>query len=248
MANEPMPPTRLTVTAKEARSSGSPVYFSGKPCAHGHVCERFSSNRNCIKCASFRSAAWEAANPDKRAATNVAWASATPERKVAAGAAWRASNSERKAATTAAWRASNSERVKATTAAWKADNPERVKATRRVCCARIRATQRGNLDHRMSGAISKCLSGIGGKAGKSWADLVGYSVDQLRAHIERQFTKGMSWKNRRKWHIDHILPLSSFAFTSPDDAEFKSAWALSNLRPLWSEKNIAKAAKREFLL
>ena len=38
--------------------------------------------------------------------------------------------------------------------------------------------------------------------------LLGYSMHQLKAHIERQFTKGMGWDawSRSGIHIDHILP------------------------------------------
>jgi 5-methylcytosine-specific restriction endonuclease McrA len=50
------------------------------------------------------------------------------------------------------------------------------------------------------------------------------------------------------WHIDHIIPISSFSFSSPEDPEFKAAWALTNLRPLWAAQNISKGAKREVLL
>lgn len=90
------------------------------------------------------------------------------------------------------------------------------------------------------------------KAGRSWQVLVGYTLEQLRRHLERQFTQGMNWENRGlgsgKWHIDHILPVSSFEFETPEDAEFKACWALSNLRPLWSIDNIRKSARRTHLL
>ena len=109
-----------------------------------------------------------------------------------------------------------------------------------------RATAMGSLNNRMSCRIRGYLSG--NKAGRGWESLVGYSVEHLRCHIERQFMRGMSWENMGQWHIDHIIPLASFSFASPDDIEFKAAWALTNLRPLWAGKNIAKGAKREFLL
>jgi hypothetical protein len=87
-----------------------------------------------------------------------------------------------------------------------------------------------------------------GKQGKSWKDLVGFPVADLKRHLERQFVPGMSWENRSLWHIDHIVPLASFTFTSADDPEFSAAWALSNLRPLWKSENLAKNDQRLFLL
>ena len=86
------------------------------------------------------------------------------------------------------------------------------------------------------------------KGGRPWEALVGYTVHQLRTHLERQFRDGMSWGNRSLWHIDHIIPLSSFRFSSVDDPEFKAAWAMTNLRPLWAADNIRKHGKRQTLL
>ena len=38
--------------------------------------------------------------------------------------------------------------------------------------------------------------------------------------------------------IDHIVPIKSFCFNSPDDKEFKKCWALSNLRPMWATNRV----------
>lgn len=51
-----------------------------------------------------------------------------------------------------------------------------------------------------------------------------------------------------EWHVDHIVPLSSFDFATPDDPGFKAAWALTNLRPLWGLENMRKHAQRTHLI
>src|SRR3546814_9626669 len=66
--------------------------------------------------------------------------------------------------------------------------------------------------------------------------------------LERQFLPGMSWDNRGEWHIDHIRPLCAFEFTSPDDPQFREAWALTNLRPLWARDNLRKGGRLDLLL
>lgn len=86
------------------------------------------------------------------------------------------------------------------------------------------------------------------KAGRSWRSFVPYSLDELMAHIERQFLPGMTWANHGAWHIDHIRPLCSFEFERPEDPAFQEAWALANLRPLWAEDNIRKNGRRLHLL
>lgn len=104
-----------------------------------------------------------------------------------------------------------------------------------------------NLNHRMRHGISQSL-GKGIKNGRSWRSLVGYTANELYRHLERQFLRGMTWEKRGEWHIDHIIPLSSFKFTSPDDPEFRAAWALTNLRPLWAKDNLLKNNQRLTLL
>ena len=88
----------------------------------------------------------------------------------------------------------------------------------------------------------------GTKARRKTVDLLGYSTAELKAHIERQFLPGMGWHNTDEWHLDHIVPLSSFAITGPDDPELRVAWGLPNLRPLWAKDNLRKSDKREYLV
>lgn len=87
-----------------------------------------------------------------------------------------------------------------------------------------------------------------GKGGRAWSRLAGYSVDQLFDHLERQFLTGMSWANMGDWHIDHRQPLASFKFETAEDPEFKAAWALTNLQPLWNVDNWSKGGKRLLLI
>lgn len=72
--------------------------------------------------------------------------------------------------------------------------------------------------------------------------LLGYSVQQLRTHLERQFTKGMTWDKFKNGeiHIDHIIPKKSFNLSCRE--EWKVCWSLPNLRPLWARQNISKGA------
>ena len=61
-------------------------------------------------------------------------------------------------------------------------------------------------------------------------DMLGYSAVQLKHHIENLFTTGMTWENHGEWHIDHIVPVSSFLANTPVSV----VCALSNLQPLWA--------------
>ena len=74
------------------------------------------------------------------------------------------------------------------------------------------------------------------KEGKT-IDLLGYSVLELKLHLESLFTEGMSWGNYGDWHIDHIKPVSKF----DPDTPMNIVNALSNLQPLWGSDNIRKS-------
>lgn len=45
--------SHLPKSRKEAKASGSPHYFTGKPCKRGHVTKRFTSGLQCSKCSAI---------------------------------------------------------------------------------------------------------------------------------------------------------------------------------------------------
>lgn len=71
----------------------------------------------------------------------------------------------------------------------------------------------------------------------------GFTVGELKQHIERLFVEGMSWDRYAlgEIHIDHIIPKAAFNMT--DDEQWSECWRLDNLQPLWAKENICKAAK-----
>lgn len=100
---------------------------------------------------------------------------------------------------------------------------------------------RDRLNCNISGGISRSLKGS--KNGHHWEDCVGYTLEKLIKHLERQFKEGMDWNNYGDWHIDHKVPISAFNFTNIEHIDFKRCWALSNLQPLWASDNNRKRDK-----
>ena len=100
---------------------------------------------------------------------------------------------------------------------------------------KISSAMSGRIRHALKTAFIK-------KNGKHWENLVGYTKEELKVHLERLFQSGMTWDNHsiKGWHIDHIKPVSSFNLTSYDCEDFKKCWALSNLQPLWAKDNMHK--------
>lgn len=101
------------------------------------------------------------------------------------------------------------------------------------------------LNSNISTAVYASLKG--NKKGAHWEDLVGYTVEDLKKHLESLFQPGMTWENwgkgEGKWHIDHIIPMSLFNISSVKSKGFKMCWALENLRPMWGTENIRKGNK-----
>jgi hypothetical protein len=80
---------------------------------------------------------------------------------------------------------------------------------------------------------------------KSWrkttlfSKYIGCTLEELKLHLEKQFQPEMTWDNYGKWHIDHIIPLSSATTVE----ELYKLCHYSNLQPLWAEDNLRKHAK-----
>ncbi len=70
-------------------------------------------------------------------------------------------------------------------------------------------------------------------------EIIGCSPEELKIHLEKQFTEGMSWDNIGKWHIDHIFPLSS----GKTEEDIIKLCHYTNLQPLWAIDNIKKGNK-----
>jgi hypothetical protein len=98
------------------------------------------------------------------------------------------------------------------------------------------------------------------KSGESCVKYFGYSIKDLKRHLEKQFEPWMNWNNHGlyvkskwddnnpstwKWQIDHIIPHSDFMYDSMDHSDFKKCWALDNLRPLSAKANVLKGNRKE---
>lgn len=94
---------------------------------------------------------------------------------------------------------------------------------------------------RLRRRINFAMASANARKSASLVDVSGCTVMELVTHIERQFLEGMSWANRRQWHIDHIIPCSAFDLTDP--AQQRVAFHYTNLRPVWSSENQRKHAK-----
>lgn len=97
------------------------------------------------------------------------------------------------------------------------------------------------LKNRLLSSMHQVLSGE--KKRIRFIDLLGCSIEDFRKYMEMQFTKDMTWNNWGQfgWHVDHIIPVSSFNFTKEEDQ--RKCFHYTNLQPLWWKDNILKSNK-----
>jgi hypothetical protein len=175
------------------------------------------------------------------------------EREIQQTLKWRSENIELVNEKAKIWKNKHPEKVKKAISKYKGKYPDRVteshkkwisnnrnkrRAITRRAAAKLRSTVHGKLTHRMSNLVR--LSIKRNKNGYHWEGLVGYTLDDLKAHLEKMFLDKMSWDNMGEWHIDHKTPVSFFNFKTAEDVDFKKCWALENLQPMWAIDNLRK--------
>ena len=83
------------------------------------------------------------------------------------------------------------------------------------------------------------------KNNSTWQALP-YTPEDLRCHLESQFTKDMNWDNHGTyWHIDHIIPQAALPYDSMEHPNFLKCWSLDNLQPLPAKDNVTKGSLYE---
>jgi hypothetical protein len=158
--------------------------------------------------------------------------------------AWYAKNRDAIAAAQKKKLLENGDEIRAKRRAYDAKNKDRFKVRVRSYknkrfaekfysdpCFRLLHNMRNRLGHAMAG---KAKSG-------GTVKLLGCSAPFLRDYIESRFLPGMTWENRRMWHVDHIRPCASFDLTDP--AQQIACFHYTNLQPLWATDNIKKNDK-----
>jgi len=169
------------------------------------------------------------------------WHNRNPEKRKEACRKWREAHKDYIKESRGKW--SKTEKCKEGKKRWRIENPEKnLAAINRAATVRL-STLKGRLNCRMASAIRTTLK-QGTKKNRHWESLVDFTIDQLKSHLEKQFTQEMSWDNYGTyWHIDHRTPVAVFNFNRPEDIDFRICWSIRNLQPLEAKANIRKGAK-----
>ncbi|CAG8819363.1 35023_t:CDS:2, partial [Racocetra persica] len=137
------------------------------------------------------------------------------------------------------------EKRKATTVKYEQSPAEQIRAKNKKYqpIANQKAVERRKNDPAYKiAAYQRCrmrivLKGISKSAGT--LELIGCSLDYLKAWFDYQFQPSMTWDNYGAyWEIDHVRPCSSFDLN--DTLQQKECFGWKNLRPLQCSRNRSK--------
>ena len=182
---------------------------------------------------------WAMENPERDKELHLRWRRENPERDRHHKKKWERENIKKSREGSKRWAAANKEKM----SKWIKENPESVRIIKNRYSKKCQNTLKGRLNNIIRNGILHSLK-RGSKAGRHWENIVDFNIEELRVHLEKQFTEEMNWGNQGSyWHIDHNIPISVFNFNTPDDMDFKLCWALKNLRPLEAIENISKGAR-----
>lgn len=211
----------------------------------------------CRSCIAAAAKEWAAQNPERRRDVRLNWNQRNKEHKRQSSAALR----QRKLTELGdALR----EHERTLTKRWRKNNPTaasaiQIRSYRKRCKEkpdaekkrRARARERmlqhpvRGIAYKLSGRVRVAIKMQAGKKAWKTKELIGCTVPELIAHIERQFQPGMTWENWGRgvncWHLDHKRPVSSFDLTDPQQQ--KLCFHYTNYQPLWAIDNIRKGNK-----
>ena len=182
--------------------------------------------------------------PPRKSAHRKVWR--TAECRKAYAKQWREKNKERRRAYYESRKDIYCEHVRN----WRRANPERARAkdarSRERNKARPVVALATRIRSRIRAAIRLGHKGL--RKADTTINLLGCSYAELKRHVERQFTKGMTWNKLFSGEIelDHIQPVASFNLNDP--AEQRACFHFTNVQPLWLPANREKSDKRTLLL
>lgn len=237
----------IIISRAQAREGGLNLYFSGKPCLRGHVVFRRVDNGNCCQCHLDRANAHNRANPEETLAAGARYRDANRELLRAKRRVYAKKNKQAEKVKRAARRQDNLEEFRRRDREYKREHPQAPRTdysrtyVQERCAADLDFKLRRVLSIRVGAAVRRQGTAKSAKT----TDLIGCTVAELRAHLEGQFTAGMTWNNHGrgpdKWNIDHKIPCSSFDLTNPEQQ--RACFHFTNLQPLWQPDNMRKGAK-----
>lgn len=184
------------------------------------------------------------------------WACEHPDRAKEIGKKYRDSHPGKATDRMIKWRAKNKDYVLDKSRKRYRENPDRyreaVKRYRSNHPEKIAKYQKEyqkewikNPTHHLISCLRKRMQKLlRGSKSKLTMDLIGCSMEYLKAYIEDRFRPGMTWENYGKvWHIDHVNSIASYGERITEPFVQLEVFNFKNLQPLFCKENISKGAR-----
>lgn len=202
--------TKSIIRRRDAKALGLKTYFTGKPCKHGHIDNRFVYDGGCNTCKLQQALAWKKRNQEHCKQYSQGWHLANadhskayrkrkyaenPQKELEKCHKWQRENAARMKATNKKWREANKERCQIIQLEWRAKNIDKVKENARQW--RLKNLRRRAIDEAKRRALKRGCDGS-------------HTIDDVKSLLEKQHFK-CAWCNksvRKEYHVDHIMPLS----------------------------------------
>jgi hypothetical protein len=180
--------------------------------------------------------AYREANKDKIKVRNKAYREANKEKIKEINKAYREANKDKINARIKAYREANRDKERARQKAYREANREEINNRKNK---RRKTDYLFKLRENISSLIRNSINKKGYTKKSKTYKILGCTYKEFKKHIERQFTKGMTWDNYGKWHLDHIYPVAK----AKDEEELLRLNHYTNFQPLWAKDNISKKDK-----
>lgn len=126
------------ISRKQAKAAGLVRYFTGVPCKHGHIAERYTGDGVCSECAIVKLRTRYAEDPNKARARVAEWARNNADARAAYMAEWRKRNKDLVAIHNATYRATHRRVLADKQRVWRGANIDAARQTVRAAMLKNR--------------------------------------------------------------------------------------------------------------
>lgn len=197
------------ISRADAKAQGLKRYFTGIPCAGGHIASRFVANETCAECNRERIVAWRVANHEKVNADSRRWNAENRERAAENKRLWIKENRDRVTAVHRAWYQANREHK----SAWAKDWYGRTRASRLAYAAMYMAANKERLRQQRMANPDQVRAANARRRARKLAAGGRYTASDVHILKLRQKNRcAHAWCRvdllRGGYEIDHIMPLA----------------------------------------
>ncbi len=237
------------ISKKDAINQGLNRYFTGKPCKHGHVSERYTNSWKCIACMEIVSKKWREDNSEYKKKYSKEYYESNKEHIKKHSKEYQRTNKEEIAIKQKEYQRTNKEKIAIKEKEYRKKNKEEIAIKQKEYHKKNKSHKnqyrkekyKSDLQFRLKQILRSRLNTaikLNYKSGSAVRDL-GCSIEFLVKYFETLFTPEMTWDNYVSyWEIDHIKPLSKFNLENRE--ELLQAVHYTNLQPLTVEDNKIK--------